>query len=391
MIASAAAFRRSTSTSVSPRRWRGGGRRCSRSALPSTPTREWSRWRAGAGRRRFPLRVPGINAWFSVSDTFFITSALLFGPAPATVTIALDSLVMSSPAPAATESVPGCSSTAARPRSAFWCGAQVFFGLTAAGRCSRRADRRRPTAAAADLFRPGSYFVLNSGPDRDCRGPREAHVAVRGLASHFAMVSLNYFAAASAAFLLSCWPSTSSVIALAAVVPLLAVHHLAMRSWIGRLHGCRTARGDGRSPVPVDDRRLSTAIEAKDGVTSSHIHRVQHYAMGLARALGVTDAARRIKAIEAAALLHDTGKLAVPEHILNKPGQLTPAEFETMKLHVDVGADILSSIDFPYPGRADRARASRELGRHRLSERPAGARRFRSARASCRSSIATTP
>src|SRR5262249_50768896 len=48
-------------------------------------------------------------------------------------------------------------------------------------------------------------------------------------------------------------------------------------------------------------------------------------------------------------LLHDTGKLAVPEHILNKPGKLTASEFETMKLHVDVGADILSLVEFPYP------------------------------------------
>src|SRR5206468_2705574 len=56
-----------------------------------------------------------------------------------------------------------------------------------------------------------------------------------------------------------------------------------------------------------------------------------------------------LKAIEAAALLHDTGKLAVPEAILNKPGKLSPAEFEKMKRHVDVGADILSLVDFPYP------------------------------------------
>ena len=56
-----------------------------------------------------------------------------------------------------------------------------------------------------------------------------------------------------------------------------------------------------------------------------------------------------LKGIEAAALLHDTGKLAVPEHILNKPGKLSEAEFEQMKRHVDVGADILSLVDFPYP------------------------------------------
>src|SRR6185436_6522779 len=67
-----------------------------------------------------------------------------------------------------------------------------------------------------------------------------------------------------------------------------------------------------------------------------------------AKELGVVDELM-LKAIEAAALLHDTGKLAVPEHILNKPGKLTESEFEQMKLHVDVGADILSLVKFPYP------------------------------------------
>ena len=72
-------------------------------------------------------------------------------------------------------------------------------------------------------------------------------------------------------------------------------------------------------------------------MTHSHVRRVETYAVALARALGISDEAT-IKAIKAAALLHDTGKLAVPEHILNKPGGLTESEFEKMKLHVDVGA-----------------------------------------------------
>src|SRR5204862_3307767 len=79
-----------------------------------------------------------------------------------------------------------------------------------------------------------------------------------------------------------------------------------------------------------------------------HVRRVQAYAVGLARALGIADEPS-LKAMEAAALLHDTGKLAVPEHILNKPGKLTESEFEQMKQHVDVGADILSLVEFPYP------------------------------------------
>ena len=93
---------------------------------------------------------------------------------------------------------------------------------------------------------------------------------------------------------------------------------------------------------------LAMAIDAKDQVTHGHIRRVQTYAIGLARCIGVSDDAQ-LKAIEAAALLHDMGKLAVPEYILNKPGKLTVAEFEKMKLHASVGADILSEIAFPYP------------------------------------------
>jgi putative nucleotidyltransferase with HDIG domain len=58
---------------------------------------------------------------------------------------------------------------------------------------------------------------------------------------------------------------------------------------------------------------------------------------------------RQLKAIATAALLHDMGKLAIPEHILNKPGKLTTAEFDKMKRHADIGADLLSSVRFPYP------------------------------------------
>jgi putative nucleotidyltransferase with HDIG domain len=132
------------------------------------------------------------------------------------------------------------------------------------------------------------------------------------------------------------------------VLPLLVVLHLTLRSSFGRLDDARThvAHLDRLYLSTVET--LAMAIDAKDDVTHSHVRRVQAYALGLARALGVEDE-QALKAIEAAALLHDTGKLAVPEHILNKPGKLSVAEFEKMKRHVDVGADILSLVDFPYP------------------------------------------
>ena len=93
---------------------------------------------------------------------------------------------------------------------------------------------------------------------------------------------------------------------------------------------------------------LALAVDAKDQVTHGHIRRVQSFAVALTRRLAGADRGL-LHAMEAASLLHDMGKLAVPEHILNKPGKLTSAEFDRMKLHASIGADILSSIHFPYP------------------------------------------
>src|SRR5882672_9659388 len=92
---------------------------------------------------------------------------------------------------------------------------------------------------------------------------------------------------------------------------------------------------------------LATAIDAKDQTTHFHVRRVQIYAEGLGKLLHLSDA--EIAALNAGALLHDVGKLAVPYHILNKPGTLTPAEFEKTKIHTLVGAEILGRVNFPYP------------------------------------------
>src|ERR1700726_4530802 len=92
---------------------------------------------------------------------------------------------------------------------------------------------------------------------------------------------------------------------------------------------------------------LALAIEAKDHTTHEHLQRVRIYAIEIAKQLAVTP--EEMEALHAAALLHDIGKLAVPEHIISKPGRLTPEEFEKMKIHTLVGAEILERVRFPYP------------------------------------------
>ena len=92
---------------------------------------------------------------------------------------------------------------------------------------------------------------------------------------------------------------------------------------------------------------LALAIEAKDHTTHGHLQRVQVYAIEMGKDLGLNEEERQ--ALRAASLLHDIGKLAVPEHIISKPGRLTPEEFEKMKIHPLVGAEILERVQFPYP------------------------------------------
>jgi diguanylate cyclase (GGDEF)-like protein/putative nucleotidyltransferase with HDIG domain len=92
---------------------------------------------------------------------------------------------------------------------------------------------------------------------------------------------------------------------------------------------------------------LALAIDAKDRTTHEHLHRVRTYALEIAKEMGLDE--QETDALRAAALLHDIGKLAVPDHIISKPGRLTPEEFDKMKIHPGVGADILERVAFPYP------------------------------------------
>lgn len=131
------------------------------------------------------------------------------------------------------------------------------------------------------------------------------------------------------------------------IVPLVVIGNVAykihLRSLAVKTHQIREASRLHLATVEA----LATAIDARDQVGTGHVRRTQIYAVGLGRLLGLSE--DEISALRAGALLHDIGKLAVPDHILNKPGRLTPAEMEKMKIHASVGASILEKVGFTYP------------------------------------------
>jgi diguanylate cyclase (GGDEF)-like protein/putative nucleotidyltransferase with HDIG domain len=134
--------------------------------------------------------------------------------------------------------------------------------------------------------------------------------------------------------------------ALAAIPAIYLLNHF-YGSHLGRL-GTEKAHAEQLAALHLRTiEALALAIEAKDHTTHDHLRRVQVYAMEIGKELNLS--ALELDALRAAALLHDIGKLAVPEHIISKPGRLTPEEFEKMKIHPIVGAEILERVEFPYP------------------------------------------
>jgi putative nucleotidyltransferase with HDIG domain len=138
------------------------------------------------------------------------------------------------------------------------------------------------------------------------------------------------------------------------LLPVLYVVYRSHSSYITRLEHDRNRAEEQRAhaeEVAQLNRRaietLALAIEAKDQTTHDHLQRVEVYAIEVAREMGLDES--QLEALRAAALLHDVGKLAVPEYIISKPGRLTPEEFEKMKTHTVVGAEIVEQIRFPYP------------------------------------------
>jgi putative nucleotidyltransferase with HDIG domain len=295
----------------------------------------------------FTVKVPAISARISVSEAFVFTSVLMYGPAVGTLIVALDCAVMSLWLEPSIRTRVRTLFNLSSVSLAIWIASNLF--LLVVGVPPEEIHKLNLGQLSWPLFAfAGSYFLLNSGLVAVALAIERRQSVITLWTQNFPWLSLNYFGGASVSALLVAYTRSVDLAALGIIIPLLVTSYLTYRTSLGRVEDAKRHVEQVNALYMSTIEALAMAVDAKDQITHGHIRRVQMYATELAKRLGVSDH-QQLQAIEAAALLHDMGKLAIPEHILNKPGKLTPGEFEKMKQHANIGADLLSSIPFPYP------------------------------------------
>jgi diguanylate cyclase (GGDEF)-like protein len=205
------------------------------------------------------------------------------------------------------------------------------------------AEMARPLLGAA-----GAYFLCNTALIATAIALSTHQSVGKVWNENFLWSAPSYFVGAVAAGGVSIVIAGSNNywIALLAAPPLYLTYR-SYKVYLGRIED------EQRHVREVSDLHLATiealalAIDAKDRTGKSHIRRVQVFAAGLARSIGMPES--EIQGVKTAALLHDIGKLAVPEHILSKPGPLTQEEFQKIRIHPQIGAEIIAGVPFPYP------------------------------------------
>jgi diguanylate cyclase (GGDEF)-like protein/putative nucleotidyltransferase with HDIG domain len=166
--------------------------------------------------------------------------------------------------------------------------------------------------------------------------------------SEFLWTSISFFAGGSAAIMVYGVYNKFGTTAIIISIPIVLITYFTYKTYFEKVRASHDHISQMAELYLSTIESLTMAIDAKDQLTYGHVRRVQLLAVGLSQRVGITDE-KVLEGIKAAALLHDIGKLAVPEHILNKPGKLTSIEFAKITIHPVVGSEILSNVHFPYP------------------------------------------
>lgn len=296
-----------------------------------------------------PIRHPNSTGSFSAGDTFIFLGVIFLGVPAAVVLGILDSLT---------------TTLRTSKRAVAIIGAPAIMGLTAfvSGHVFYQAlsffdgVQQQPlgtiTLNFKQLFAPMvlmtlAHYLTNTLLVASMYAVKKRCSLWREWRTHNMWLSVHFFAAGVAAAIIYMAVARFGLIYVLLGLPVIIASYAAYRVYFERVNEqVREAAEMARLHLATVEA-LATAIDAKDQTTHCHVRRLQIYATGMGRLLHLST--REIEALSAGSLLHDIGKLAVPDHILNDPGKLAPADFEKMKLHTVVGAQILERVDFPYP------------------------------------------
>ncbi|MBD0370457.1 MAG: diguanylate cyclase [Pyrinomonadaceae bacterium] len=297
----------------------------------------------------YPIRIPSTAASVSAGDTFIFLSVLFLGVPAGIVLGVVDSFVSSHRTTKRVTSWLGSPAMMALTvfiaGSAFYYVLQFYAHITTAP--LRTSPARLDYLIVPLLVMTLLQYFLNGLSVATMLALKSRRSIWKFWHDGYLWTSWTFFASGLAAALIFGALTRFGFLYVILSAPVLAASYATYKVYFERVNEkTREATEMSRLHLATVEA-LATAIDAKDQTTHCHVRRVQIYAAGMGKLFNLSD--KEIEALKAGALLHDIGKLAVPDHILNKPGRLSAAEFEKMKIHTTVGAEILKRVDFPYP------------------------------------------
>jgi diguanylate cyclase (GGDEF)-like protein/putative nucleotidyltransferase with HDIG domain len=296
-----------------------------------------------------PIRIPNTSAVFTAGDTFTFLSVLFLGVPAAILVGIVDSFVGTRRASKRGASLIGAPAMMAV--SVFVAGRAFYLVLERYAHISQnplgttRLALGHLLAALATMAM--LHYLANGFTVSTIYALRNRQPILQFWRDGYLWTWWSFLAAAIATAVVYTAISRVDLPFVVLSLPIIAATYWTYRVYFERV-SAKTREAEEMSRLHLATvEALATAIDAKDQTTHCHVRRVQIYAVGMGELLGLSRA--ELAALNAGALLHDIGKLAVPDHILNKPGKLTASEFERTKVHTTIGAEILGRVDFPYP------------------------------------------
>ena len=294
---------------------------------------------AGLVVSRFKITLPGITGTLSMNYVVILVALLKFGLGPGM-------------AVAVTSTIGQCIFNSRKGP----CWFQVVFSVAGVALPvgaanillhSAYLEKMNPNGCVAVLAASLAYFLINTVTVASIVGLASKEDLYKVWRMSYLWTSAQYLFGGAIAWGVHALDKSFGPIALLVGAPPLYLLYRSYTTYLGRVEEQHRHLEEMAALHLRTIETLALAIDAKDDTTAAHLRRVQVYAAEIAKELNLS--ASEIQAVRAAALLHDVGKLAVPEYIISKPGRLTPEEFEKMKVHPVVGAEILERVDFPYP------------------------------------------